>query len=362
MSSIQIFDVYAYLHTIKHIPSYSSSPRGYGSTTKYNFPVKGINFILEKITAELSLGNRIVLAFDCKAPSRPRIDGYKSNRSKAPDVIAQAEFLYKHLLSCNVSCYRDFGEADDYVYNICNQYVNEINPSFEDITINSADYDLCHNVSERGVVFKAINSNVLNVNAMNFETNLVATKSSKEPVMFNTISAAKVFCGDKSDNIKGFTSVEGKPGIKYYREFKRMLRDTTANVSGTAYRGREILDYFINNTFSLQKDIDTLNKRADTIFPKDLTNRYPNGFKLSDSDSVNLFRLADLCKATGCYFGLSNLNKLKAVPTSDEELDSLREELISLGEEYKSGKYMADRDMPMCDVSSFSEVINIKDF
>ena len=345
MNKYHILDVYAYLNTVKAIPKFANlESRG--------VPVGGMHFLLRKITSELIVGNYIGLAFDGKSPSNPKLEGYKANRKKDPSIIVQANFLYDMLRKCGVPCYRGFGEADDHIYGLCEwayPNVGNLTPIF----VNSADYDLCHNVDSAGVEFKTINSNSLNVNSATFHL-IPFDKKHKEPVIYNTISAYKVFCGDSSDSIKTFTSSNGVKGIDLYRGFKKMISDYGGAV-GRVTRDRSLLDSYIEYVIKDPKDLAILKKRANAIFPKDLSAQV-GGYEMRNSNQIDLQVLANYCKAIKDFTSVSNLRK---VGVYSDESPKYGDEIYQLGLEYKSGVYHADNNLPMASLDTFSEKLSV---
>lgn len=345
MNKYQILDVYAYLNTVKAIPKFSTlKSRG--------VPVGGMHFILRKITAELVVGNYVGLAFDGESSGNPKLDGYKANRKRDPSIIVQANFLYDVLRKCGVPCYRGFGEADDHVYGLCEWAYPNVG-TFTPIFVNSADYDLCHNVDSAGVEFKTINSNSLNVNSATFSL-IPFDRKHKEPVVYNTISAYKVFCGDSSDSIKTFTSAQGVKGIDLYRGFKKLLKDF-GGVAGRVSRDRSLLDVYIQDVIKDSNDIEILRKRANAIFPKDLSAQV-GGYEMRKSEQIDLQVLANYCRAISDFTSVSNLRKLGITP---DESPKYGEEVYQLGLEYKTGVYHADNNLPMESLKTFSEKLSV---
>lgn len=354
MSNIQIFDVSGYVNTIEKSAHYK----------KQNvrlFPVSGMHFFLRKLTAELRYGNRVVCCFDGRSTRSSRFPGYKGSRKLSPSVVAQCEFLYDFLSKCGVACYKGFGEADDYIYNIAEQYYESLG-TYNFIDINGSDYDLCHNVTEFNVRYKTVNKNTNNVDWQNFSTAIGLTK---EEIIFNTVAAYKVLCGDSSDEIPGFTTSSGVAGVKLYRKYAQWWKDQSSSkgifYSGRITRSREILMSFLNGQDLSEKDISILESRANAIYPKDLTKHYPDGFTLSDKDSVNLQLLSDYCFVIKDFTSLSNIKQLKVYNRPEEELGSVIDELFELGKDFDNGAYMADRNLSMKECKTFSSVFNVRE-
>lgn len=354
MPQIQLFDVFPYLHTAKHVV-------GFGNKSKSYFPVGGMDFFLRKLTAELGMTRNMALTFDSRgsAQSKTKIKGYKSNRTRQADIVAQAEYLYDKLSRCGVACYKGEGEADDYIFNICNQYVADAS-EYAPIIINSTDYDLCHNIDEKGAVrFYSVNSLANNVSIVNYESVLRCGKTD-ERVIFNTVSASKVFCGDSSDNIKTFTAEDGTKGITLYREFIRDVISQFLSKPGYVKRDPRLLQAFIETRITSESDKRKLKARIDTIYPKVI--KRPNGFELSNNKNVDLQGIMDLCCVVGCKDGIRNLRKLGVYPRPDGQLQSMKDELYELGKNFNNGVYQADNNLNVKSLNIFSEAINVGDF
>lgn len=354
MPQIQLFDVFPYLHTAKHVV-------GFGNKSKSYFPVGGMDFFLRKLTAELGMTRDMALAFDARgsAQSKTKIKSYKGNRTRHADVVAQAEYLYDKLSRCGVACYKGEGEADDYIFNICNEYVGEAS-EYTPIIINSTDYDLCHNLDDRGAVkFYSVNSLANNVSVANYESVLRCGRTD-ERVIFNTISAAKVFCGDSSDSIKPFTAEDGTKGIVLYKDFIDSVISQVLNKPGYVKRDPRLLQAYIDARITSQSDKRELKARMDTIYPKIITRA--DGFPLSNNKNVNLQGIMDLCCVIGCSDGIRNLGKLGVRPRPDGELQAMKDELYELGKNFNNGVYQADNNLNVKSLNIFSEAINVGDF
>lgn len=355
MNDLHIFDVYGYLHTVSEIERYNREVRRC-------MPVGGMKFLLRKITAELLIGNKVVCCLDNKVPKGTRLSGYKKNRKLSPEIVAQADYLYNMLQRCGIPSYRGFAEADSFIANICDQYA----PLLEygsNIYINGCDYDLCHNVSvwpKGEVQFKTINTNCCDVSWNNFSI-VLFDKDTKERIIWNTISAYKVFCGDTSDCIKRFTLSDGTKGIDLYRDFKEMLKTQLSGKSGKLIGDRRVLEYYINTVKGITdvRDLKLLKERMDTIYPKDLRSQYPNGFDVADRSKVDVQLLADYCHVIGDRDSLISIKKMGKIPHSGDDLKILEDELFRFGVDFSDGKFMVDNNLPMASMVRSAESINV---
>lgn len=349
MSDIQIYDVSGYIHTASHVETFSNKK-------SRMFPVGGIRFFLRDLITSLRLGDRVVCSFDSKAPSVPKYPGYKGNRTLNPEVVAQCEYLYKFLRKCGIPCYKGFGESDDIIYNIVEQYKGDM--GLYKIFVNGSDYDLCHNVDEYCVEYKTCNKNTNCVDWMNFDR---AIGWGKEPIIFNTVLAYKVLCGKKADAIKPFTTIDGRTGLSLYKYYKELLLSMDKRFDGSIIRSRKLLEKFLLGTVSNQDDLKTLRKRMDAIYPKDLRNSYSNGFDVADKNDIDLQLLADYCYAIGDRTSLSTLRLLKVSPRPEDRISDILSEIYDWGKDFSSGRWMASKSINLEKSQTFSERVSIKD-
>lgn len=345
MVNIQIFDVSGFVHTAMNTP-------GLMEKEYRGLPVGGIHFFLRRIISELVRGANVVCCFDGKASSKSRMPGYKGNRKVNPAVVLQCDLLYDLLRECNIYSYRGHGEADEYVYNICEQYKGN------DIYINGCDYDLCHNIINSNTHYHTCNSRTNNVEMIGFSNNI---GSVSETVTFNTLLAYKVFCGDKSDNIPGFKSSSlNKSGKQLYREYRDLI--ASLGIDGETSRKRELLEAFINATIHDSTELELLTLRMNAIYPRNLIEYYPNGFEISNIKVVNLETLADHCKCLGDYDSLRILYKYDVKPHEENYLVELKNKYYEKGKEFAKGHFVADNNLNVAKSLSFSTPVNVKGF
>lgn len=350
MSEIQILDVSGYIHTAQKVQKFAEARERF-------FPVGGLRFILRKITAELRFGSRVVCCFDGATNRSSRFPGYKGNRKTDPSVVAQCEFLYDLLSRCGVECYKGHGEADDYIYNIVEQYWETLD-DIDRIIINGADYDLCHNVTEYGVEYKTINTNTNCVSWNNFSQ---AVGAASVDVFFNTIAAYKVLHKDKSDCIPVFKCDNGTTGLSMYKDYVAWWKSKGKMFSGRVTRRRDLLEAFLASYDLSSNDLSRLKLRMDAVYPKDLTKYYPEGFRLSDKNTVDMTLLADYCFVIKDFTSLSNLRQLGVRPRSEDDLVNLQNELFELGKDFNNGAYQADRNLSMKECHTFSDLLNVRE-
>lgn len=345
MISLEIFDVSGFVHTAMNTP-------GIMEKEYRGMPVGGIHFFLRRIVSELNRGSSVVCCFDGYKGVKQRMPGYKGNRQLNPSVVLQCNVLYDLLRDSNINCYRGFGEADEYIYNICEQY------NGEQLYINGCDYDLCHNIIGVNTHYHTCNSKTNNVELVNFCSNI---GSVSEKVSCNTLLAYKVLCGDKSDNILSFKSKStGKSGKQLYREYRDLI--DSLGVAPRQSRDRTLLEAFVNSEIKDPTELELLKIRMDAIYPRDLRDPYPNGFDIANSKTANLVKLADYCKCLGDYTSLKILYKMNVKPHEEDFLIELKNKYYELGKEFSKGHFATDNNIPVMKSLSFSTPVNVKGF
>ena len=349
LNDIFIYDVYPYLHTASNVAKFAN-------VKVDNFPVGGIRFFMRKFVASILDHKQVACCFDGQSPKGTRFPGYKGNRKLKPSVIAQADYLFNILNRCGVQSYRGFAEADDYIYNIVEDHYKSLG-RYDFIYIWGADYDLCHNVTEFNVGYRTVNSNTNNVSWDSFSRNIGL---SDEEITFNTITAYKALCGDSSDCIPKFTFDNGVTGLEMYRRFKTFLSNK-GNLSGRITRRRDLLEAFLNDQGVSDSDLSKMKGRLDAVYPKDLTSRFPNGFPLCDRTTINLQLLADYCFVIKDYVSLGSFKRNNILPRTEEELSNLQSELYQLGQDFSSGAYAVDRNLPIKNCNTFSETFRVRE-
>ncbi|MNM81262.1 hypothetical protein D3C81_932580 [compost metagenome] len=353
MFDIQLFDVYGYLNTVEWITKYHKIERR-------DLPVGGIHFFLKKLVSELIVDSGVACAFDSQwRKSEPLLEGYKSNRKRNPSIAAQADYLFRFLSKCGVPCYKGKGEADSYIFSMVEQFY----PICRDhkIIVNGSDYDLCHNVDEEGVEYRTSNTNTLNVNWMNF-SEVLRHKDNGYPVKFNTISAFKVLCYDVSDNVKPLKLSDGTQGFELYKEYIQLLDSFNRRLAGRVTRSETLLRKFLDGKNLPEIDMKLLDRRIQTVFPKLIPCDDPSGYKLGTKNSIDIQLLMDYAQIVDDKVSMGTLSKMGAKYKKGADLEELSQELYQFGRDYKNGVYMADNNLSLKRVNSFSETINVKDF
>lgn len=353
MSVKHIYDVSPCIYT-GHYSQFRKSP-----DFVYGLPVGGIYFLLRRITSELLVGNKIALAFDYShgAPTK-KLEGYKSNRSKDVNVVIQSDFLYDILRECNIPCYRGFGEADDHVFGLAQAGTVDFIPNYDKVIIHSSDYDLAHNVDERGVSLRAVNSNTNNVDYSNFSSVLGMFEKYNGDIYFNTISAFKTCFYDRSDSINSpkLASVKGKD---VYEGFVKFLIDNNVH-SAQLTSNKELFVSFIKSFVNNENDLKTLITRADAIFPKDLSDRV-GGYEFGDKTTVNMNLLAVYCYSLRDKVSLSSMGRNGfRVYSEDSLIPKVEDKIKSYGKDFKTGIYAADNNLSVSSCFVFGDKVNVR--
>lgn len=352
MSIINIYDVYGFLKTAKFKQNlYPIESSG--------FPVGGIHYLLRHLISDLMERESVVCCFDGQGSEKSfgRVEGYKANRKKDAWVLVQADFLFDFLRQCGIPCYRGYGEADDHIFSFIEANKSLLNKGIK-MRIHASDWDLVHNVDERGVSYYTCNSNTSNVCYSNYSEEVGLCD---EPIMFNTVTAYKVFCGDRSDNVGTFTSENGIKGIDLYRSYKNALNATGTYISGAVSRSRELLEHFVSRINLTENDLIKLNKRMDTFFPRNLISKVGE-YKYVYKEEVDLLKLFKYCLALrdfNCVKIIKNNYKF-SVADDDEDISDYKAKLYDLGLEYKNGTYQSDRNIKFNQNERFGEIFDAK--
>lgn len=329
---LDIFDASALVHS-------GNGSEMYRSESYYNYPIGGIHYFFKFLAPSLVAGHKVVVAFDSRSFRKDLDLKYKSNRTVKKAVRSQLETLYDGLMASNIACYKvDTYEADDIINWAVNKYKHS--SDYNEIIIYGNDYDLCHNIDYK-VRFRGITSNVNSIYYGNF------TKSIKhgETIMFNTLAAYKVFCGDTSDCIQPFKHEAGlKPKELYdkYVDFLNKYQDDNDV--------RFSIDYLISiapiavfiNTSNLftEAEKQQLYNRIKLVYPAECPNDVdivPSGLR-----DVNNSELCRFLNMYGDRYALSCFEYKKSKPIqSDIEI------IKNKAHQLLSGEYEVDRNLPL---------------
>lgn len=349
MNDVFIYDVYPYLHTASNVAKFAN-------VKVDNFPVGGIRFFMRKLVASILDNKQVACCFDGKLNRNAKFPGYKGNRKLKPSVVAQADYLFNILSRCRIQSYRGFAEADDYIYNLVEAHYKELG-TYDVMTIWGADYDLCHNVNEHNVIYCTVNSNTNNVAWDTYSRNIGL---SDEEIIFNTVTPYKALCGDHSDHIPTFTFDNGITGLEMYRKYKEFWNSKNI-LNGRLTRRRDVFEAFLKDQLISPSDYDKMQMRLNAVYPKDLTNKFPNGFPLCDKKSINLQLLADYCFIIKDYVSLRSLQQCGVRPRTEEDLSNLQSELYQLGQDFSSGAFSVDHNLAITGSETFSETFRVRE-
>lgn len=357
MRDRHVFDVSPCVYTGTYAPYQREVP------LVMNLPVGGIRFTLRRIVADLCHLDVVACAFDYSSNSNnSKLDGYKATRQKDPKIVVQSDFLYEMLRDCNVPCYRGFGEADDHVFGLVKSEVNNLVPELNRMFIHSSDYDLAHNVHERGVELRAINSNINNVNYGNFSEVMESFEKTKIKIPFNTISAFKVCFYDKSDNIKTLKlkSLDPKDLYEAY-----CLWLSKKGYSSSAYTtSKNLFTVFCEAVVKDKDDLKLIKDRIETIYPKDLSDKV-GGYHFGDKSSVNM-------KLLTCYaFVLKDKVSLSTLAKAGYRSDTfdndpngyialVEDKIKNYGVNFKQGVYSVDNNLSVTPCNVFGDKVSVR--
>ena len=344
-SKLCIYDVSAFVHAVNNIDMYKNE-------LYFNYPVGGMKYFMKFLTLDLMSGNDVVVAFDSKSFRKDLSKNYKAGRPQKLSVYSQLETLYEFLPRCGISCYKMEGyEADDLIYNIVNQNKDK----YLMIEIFADDYDLTHNVDEAKVKFGAITSQVNSIHCGNFSTSLVKG----EVIRFNTISAYKVFCGDKSDGLKSFTSLMNVSGKQLYRTYVALL-DKMPNLSFNQIRSKEMLEWYISTVSKrgnvlMPEDIKELKQRIEIVYPVEIKDV---DFTITSSaKTTNKMILAQFLTMINDNVSLKHIRGYRS-PLTEDMKNVMRKKALGL----ETGEFAVDRNKPVHQFNTESVMINLKEF
>lgn len=332
MMILDIFDMSALVHT-------GNTAEAYRYDSYYNYPTGGIHYALKYIVPSLLTGHYVIAAFDSRSFRKDIVCDYKAGRTFNKVVKSQLETLYEGLLSANIACYKyDTFEADDIINWAVKEY--KARDDVQEVVIFGNDYDLCHNVDFR-VRFRGINSNVNSIYYGNFSKSI----RMGDTVMFNTIAAYKVFCGDTSDSIPSFKHSGGLTGRQIYGRYVKFISDAQEEASVVFsidyLTSINPLGVFINKS-GLFNDDDKkdLGIRIKLIYPADR----PADVELlaSNRDSLDRDNLYRFLLVYGDRYSLSSFNMYRATPCK-EDIEVVKEKARQL----LSGEYEVDRSLPL---------------
>lgn len=324
--TLVIFDVSPFVYVGQHVTDvYASRLLG--------MPVKGVYYLNKHLAHALSLGHHVVLCFDSKS-FRKKIDkNYKEHRLPNPEIYLQLDFIYEYMNKIGVVCHKENGyEADDLIYNVV-----EANKSrYRNILVYGVDYDLTHNISSN-VSFKSISSQVNSVDCKNFKDAIVKN----ETIVYNTITAYKVFMGDKSDGIGVFKSTldKGPTGKQLYDLYIKAMQ-VACGLNPEIIKTRKALEIFLNKIGKnlSEDDLKTLKIRMDLFFPATV-----EGIDFSETSGRHNINLPSLCKY------LSNLNDNRSLKHLNMKScgfeESIRSDIKKRANDLNTGAYAVDKSI-----------------
>lgn len=340
-NKLVIFDVSAFIYSAMGIDKYIND-------TVYDFPVGGIKNLLKHVSFTLRSYGDVVLCFDSRSFRKDLNPTYKAGRQKNPLVYAQLDLLYEVLPKCGIVCLKEEGlEADDLIYNVVEANQKE----YLIIEIMGTDYDLTHNVAYTNVMFRSITTRVHSVTPSSFSTAIVPGKK----LLYNTIAAYKVFCGDNSDRIERFKGTNPRvTGELLYDKYTQLV--STLNLEPRVIRSRALLEKFIAKCGNLLSDVDRMKLKLnmDLVYPRVIQ---------GDFTQVTMRKGMDLAPLQSV---LSTFEDRVSLRSLDLKLNSIDKNVVSrmkiIAQDLKTGEYSIDNNRPFRDVGINTEVVNLKEF
>lgn len=339
---LNVFDVSAIVHTAMANPHYRDKER-------YGFPVGGIYFLSMYLCNSMMSFDDMVLCFDSPCFRSREFPEYKRGRAKNMAVILQLEVLYEQLQKHGIRCLKLNGyEADDLIEWSVAQYQS----SYPSIVIYSNDMDLCHSV--RGEIrLKSIRKDVNSICYTSFSDCI----EKGEHIIFNTISAYKVFCGCKSDGIPVMRLENGMHGKMIYQHFAGFCKENGLVNDYVRTASPKLLPIYAkySGLFSSVDKIE-LAKRIRLVYPA----ARPDGFEISPvisqrvdkgvfSHFLSLFEITDAFKRDMWFIRQQMTEKDKIY-------------LKGLAKRYSSGEYSADKNIPYSEKRLSSSVLRLDTF
>lgn len=317
-------------HAVTGVGTYKTNTES-SNASVYNLPSDGIKQALDKITFALGEGSNVVVCFDSRNNFRKKLmPTYKKGRIPNREVFVQLDFLYEVLSSANIICLKEDGyEADDLInWTVQSNYSN-----YDEVIIMSGDMDVAHNVHGNIRLEPFVQSRPIIR-----EENFVSAIKRGENIMFNTISAYKLFCGDSSDTIPVFKAECGKKSKELYRIFQNVLLSndkTDYNYTSS----KQVMAYVIDNIpFFTEKDREELRLRMDIIYPADI----PENFSVipKGKEVINKNFYIELLSMFNRYSGLKWLDASKSMPS-----ESLKQLLKDYAYRFNTGAYAVDNNL-----------------
>lgn len=302
-----------------------------GNGSIYNLPSDGIKEALDKITFALGEGSDVVVCFDSRNNFRKKImPSYKSGRVPNREVFVQLDFLYEVLSTANVTCLKeDTYEADDLI----NWATQSLYKNYEEVIIMSGDMDISHNVHANIRLEPFVQSRPI-IRESNFETSVKRGVK----IMFNTISAHKLFFGDSSDSVPAFSAECKKKPAELYGIFLNILRSN--GKTDYAYTtSKQVMEFVIGNvSFLTDKDREELLKRMKVIYPADKPENVE--IKAKGKELLNKQFYVELLSMFGRYTGLKWLDASKVTPST-----TLKDLAKDYAYRFNTGAYAVDNNL-----------------
>lgn len=340
-NKLVIFDVSPFIYSAMGIDKYRND-------TLYDFPVGGIKNLLKHVSFVLRSYGDVVLCFDSRSFRKDINPAYKAGRQKNPLVYAQLDLLYEVLPKCGIVCLKEEGlEADDLIYNVVEANQSE----YLVIEIMGTDYDLTHNVAYTNVLFRSITTQVHSVSPSNFTTAIIPGKK----LLYNTIAAYKVFCGDNSDSIAEFKGTNPNiTGELLYNKYIKLI--SNLNLEPKVLRSRALLEKFIAKCGNVLTDVDRMKLKInmDLVYPRVIQGDFK---QVTIRKGMNLAPLQSVLSTFEDKVSLKSLDlKINSIDTT------IVNKMKIMAQGLKTGEYSIDNNRPFRDVGINTEVVNLKEF
>lgn len=309
---LKIYDVSPLIYT----GQLGLSKTGYtaaANTASNGIPIGGLRYALRRCITDMFMGNDVLFVFDSKTDKNKYFDGYKSNRTRNPEVFVQQMIFEDIIRGSNLPYLKlDGYEADDLVA----YAMSKIKYNYNHISIVTSDMDLAGNLCVAGAQLEGASSNIPTITKENFES----TVKNNQLVEYNLILPYFMFYGKPSNNVKAFR--DKATNTKLMNDFKEFC------VSNNVYEGnRSLLNTFAQwlqhcnqNDLLPEEDILELLNRTKYIYPKPVKEDIAVNVE-GCRDRVNNERLAFFLKALSLDSLITDFNLQDYVsPTKTREM------------------------------------------
>lgn len=342
---LEIFDVSPMLYAGQK----GLSKSGYNAsanTLSNGIPIGGIRYTLRRAVTDLYRGYDVLFVFDSKTDKNKFYDGYKSNRTRDPDIYIQQMMFEDIVRNCNLPYLKqDNFEADDLVA----YAMSQIKYEYTKIAIVTSDMDLAANICTSGTTLLGASSSIPEINKDNF----AQTVKSNCIIEYNMILPYYMFFGKPSNNVKPFK--DKATNMRLLSDFGTFCRNNNIPEGQRSLINpfAQWLQYLNTNALLSDDDISELLHRTQYIYPRMVKSELNYDIKNIHNcfDDFNQERLAFFLKTLNLDSLITDFNLQDLVgPTKTREMFAYADAYKDL---YTQGVLAVDADTTP-DMSHFS--------